>query len=429
MVSIRLLLIVGGLAVAFLGLELVLRIYPDVVNYKIQNLAFSKYDYLPNGMYKRETTIRMNFMKPNFQTRAFLNGYWWKHRTDANGFRNPTDLQSYNIALLGDSFIYGHGLEEEQTVVHFLRSYYNYNAYNMGRQGDCIFNHYVLLRMYMSKLKIKTALVFVFLNDIKDTETYRRKLIKKRPELNTFDYENIHNNLQKLMISDQSFLKKLVFRLHSVRLMYKFIRVLFSEKNRKRVRESRKNKQHKKSSQERVVITNQVNQVYSAGFISKLFAANNDSSKVILAKMTPQKKASSKRGKRKRNRNENVPYFLEPIADAGRFRIVSEYYDAVLEDLSRRCREQGVRLVLINLYLPKVLRQKIYYIASKKVNYLIKSICDRYDIEFFDTREVFLYKKGCYLKHDGHLSEKGHLLLAEFLHKQVLSPKLNPHPN
>ena len=116
-VLIRLLLIVGGLAIAFLGLELVLRICPGVFNYKIQNLAFSKYDCLPSGIYKREPTIKMNFMKPDFETRAFLNGYWWNHRTDANGFRNPTDLQSYDIALLGDSFIYGHAVEEEQTVV------------------------------------------------------------------------------------------------------------------------------------------------------------------------------------------------------------------------------------------------------------------------------------------------------------------------
>src|SRR5215467_7764816 len=46
--------------------------------------------------------------------------YYWHHKTDAMGFRNPADRTQASIVLLGDSMVYGHGVEETSTIRHHL---------------------------------------------------------------------------------------------------------------------------------------------------------------------------------------------------------------------------------------------------------------------------------------------------------------------
>ena len=177
------------------SLEAALRLAPGLVGGRLANAAYSAYG--PAGIYFRDRDVHMNFMWPNFATRAYWNGYWWHHRTDAWGFRNPPDLPAKSLVLLGDSLIYGHGVEEEDTTAHLLRTLHGRPAYNMGRQSDCLFQEYVLSRLDLPRLRPETVVLFVFLNDFRDLEVYREPAeIVDPPELDRIDYDALRERVE-----------------------------------------------------------------------------------------------------------------------------------------------------------------------------------------------------------------------------------------
>jgi len=154
--------------------EVVLRAFPDLLPMRVATAVYSVYGDKPGDIYFRDRPTRANFMWPNFETTAYWNGYRWRHRTDALGFRNPPDLPDRSLVLLGDSMIYGHGVEEEDTVAHFLRADHARGAYSGARQGDCLYQEYLVARRLLQSLRPKTLVVTTFLNDFADLETYRK---------------------------------------------------------------------------------------------------------------------------------------------------------------------------------------------------------------------------------------------------------------
>lgn len=168
-------------------LEIALRTLPLKRASTLANEVYTAYGSFPGGIYFTEPETQINFMVPNFETENFWNGYSWRHRTDGLGFRNPPGLKDRSLLLLGDSLIYGHGVEEEQTVAHLLRAQ-GRPAYNMARQGDCLYQQYVLLRLYSGDLAPRTVVLFVFLNDFSDLLFYRtREEVEQMPELRLDD--------------------------------------------------------------------------------------------------------------------------------------------------------------------------------------------------------------------------------------------------
>lgn len=169
-------------------LEIALRTLPLKRASTLSNEVYTAYGSFPGGIYFTEPETQINFMVPNFETENFWNGYSWRHRTDGLGFRNPPGLKDRSLLLLGDSLIYGHGVEEEQTVAHLLRTREGRPAYNMARQGDCLYQQYVLLRLYSGELAPRKVVLFVFLNDFSDLFFYRtREEIEQMPELRLDD--------------------------------------------------------------------------------------------------------------------------------------------------------------------------------------------------------------------------------------------------
>jgi hypothetical protein len=180
---------VVSLAFGLASIEAVLRLAPGVVGARFANAVFSTYHDDPGGIYFRDRETRMNFMRPELATRGYWNGHAWLHRTDADGFRNPPGTASDGLLLFGDSMIYGHGVEEEETVAHFLRSEHGRAAYSMARQGDTLFQEYVLARLALARLRPEQLLLFVFLNDFEDMTAYRKpEQITGAPEIDHLDY-------------------------------------------------------------------------------------------------------------------------------------------------------------------------------------------------------------------------------------------------
>jgi len=178
-------------------LELALRVAPGLIGGGLGNALYSVYGDFAGGIYFRDREAHLSFMWPDFATRAYWNGYWWNHRTDAWGFRNPPDLASKSMLLLGDSLIYGHGVDEEDTVAHLLRQEHGRAAYNMGRQGNTLFQEYVLSRLYLPRFRPEQLVVFVFVNDFRDMEVYREPAeIAAPPELDRLDYDALYARVQ-----------------------------------------------------------------------------------------------------------------------------------------------------------------------------------------------------------------------------------------
>ncbi len=173
------------------ALDLLLLLRPEVFGEQRANEIFSRYDTRPGGIYVREKRTRMRFMWPDFTTENYWNGYRWQHATDARGFRNPPGTPA-DVLLLGDSLIYGHGVEETETVAHFLRTEHAIGAYNMGRQGAALYDEYVLLRTFLPELSPQSVVLFVFLNDFDDLEVYRTAgEIAAMPEIDRLDYPGV----------------------------------------------------------------------------------------------------------------------------------------------------------------------------------------------------------------------------------------------
>lgn len=119
--------------------EILLRVLGPFVPSRIGGYVYSAYGEFPGGIYFRDEESGVNFMHVNFDTTAYSHAYFWRHRTDEFGFRNPLGTEPREILLLGDSMVYGHGLEEEATLAQRLRSEHGWSVYNMARQGDCLY--------------------------------------------------------------------------------------------------------------------------------------------------------------------------------------------------------------------------------------------------------------------------------------------------
>jgi hypothetical protein len=201
------------------ALDLLLLLRPEIFGEQRANEIFSRYDTRPGGIYVREKRSKMRFMWPDFTTENYWNGYRWRHATDARGFRNPPGTPA-DVLLLGDSLIYGHGVEESETVAHFLRTEHAVGAYNMGRQGAALYDEYVLLRTFLPELSPQSVVLFVFLNDFDDLEVYRTAgEIEAMPEIDRLDYPGVREWNRKLPERFPNRLRRWLWRRPSLRLL------------------------------------------------------------------------------------------------------------------------------------------------------------------------------------------------------------------
>ena len=215
----RLAVLLVSTLLALGALEIALRTLPLRRASALANEVYTAYGSFPGGIYFTEPETRINFMVPGLATENFWNGYSWRHRADGLGFRNPPGLEDRSLLLLGDSLIYGHGVEEEQTVAHVLRARHGRPAYNMARQGDCLYQQYVLLRLYRDELAPRTVVIFVFLNDFADLLSYRsRAELERMPELG-LDDRALRQRVADLGRDPEYPLRRQLYRSRSLRLL------------------------------------------------------------------------------------------------------------------------------------------------------------------------------------------------------------------
>lgn len=162
----------ASVLVILTGLEVTLRLRPTLLGYAFANGALSKYTARAGGIYYTDRNLRIHFMIPNHATTMFASGYRWHHQTDALGFRNPGPRVPADVILLGDSLVYGQGVDVEHTVASYLEQLSHLRVANLGRQGDCAFQEAYILTAYVDVFKPRYV-VYVFTpNDIIDLYGY-----------------------------------------------------------------------------------------------------------------------------------------------------------------------------------------------------------------------------------------------------------------
>ena len=170
--ALNALLVLLAIAAALGGLELLLRARPTLLGYPFANGVLSKYTDGEGGIFYKDRQAQTRFMIPNFTTQMYANGYVWTHQTDALGFRNKTLAIPADVVLLGDSFIYGHGVDFESTVGAFLARLTGLSVDNLARQGDCTLQQAYLMTEFLPVLRPRYVFYFFFENDLADLHAF-----------------------------------------------------------------------------------------------------------------------------------------------------------------------------------------------------------------------------------------------------------------
>ena len=124
------------------------------------------------GIFYEDRQAQGRLMIPNLTTQMYYNGYVWTHHTDALGFRNATVAIPADVVLLGDSLIYGHGVEFESTVGAILAQLTGLTVENLARQGDCTLQQAYLVSEFVPMLRPRYVVYFFFENDLADLHAF-----------------------------------------------------------------------------------------------------------------------------------------------------------------------------------------------------------------------------------------------------------------
>jgi hypothetical protein len=168
----RLALVVGSILLVLVAMEAALRRWPLLLGHDFANGALSRYSTRAGGIHFFDRRLRMKFMIPNHRTTMYYNGYVWEHQTDALGFRNDPLHVPADLVLLGDSIVYGHGVNFEHTVGHLLERRTGLRVANLGQPRDCVFQEAYLLTANLPVFRPRVVVHVFTSNDIDDLYVY-----------------------------------------------------------------------------------------------------------------------------------------------------------------------------------------------------------------------------------------------------------------
>jgi hypothetical protein len=312
--------------------------------------------------------------------------------------------------------IYGHGVEDEQTVASFLRREYGHPVYNMARQGDCLYEQYRLLRLYLDEFSPRTVLLFAFSNDLTDlakTEAFARS--DRPPEIEEHDYAAIRRSIAQRGRNRPS-----------VPFASRFVLGRLAT-DRRAADDKRSGKEAKRKRRAEV--------------------------QRVLGRLGLLQREGKTLDLEQAKQIVSLPQFRDRLEkgwsslDATDLERGEKYYRLILEDLHRRCREKGTTLVLVNLALDQgeywraevhqaaANMEKRFGLAATKeakefvagimygnrvqmaaqVGSVVAEVAREDRIDYLDLSALFMEGDN-YLEGDGHLSERGHRRLAEHLH-------------
>jgi len=138
------------------------------------------------------------------------------YTTNALGMRSPeVDFSRGHILLVGDSVTFGLGVNNDETVSHFLQneekiSSFNFQVLNFGVPGYGIGQYYLNLKRHINKLNPKVIVLILYTaNDLDETRKDNRygiskpfffyendQLLDLNPKISQFSCSNIYARLR-----------------------------------------------------------------------------------------------------------------------------------------------------------------------------------------------------------------------------------------
>jgi hypothetical protein len=153
-------------ASSLLAIESLLRLFPGLLRGRVANYTWSGYHEERGGIYRRHPTLGRE-MKPHQRRAMYWNGHWWTHETNADGYRGRAVVAA-DAVFLGDSLVYGHGVEAEQTVPAQFRRDTGQSVANLGQQGIGPIQSLVLFRDKGVRLRPRSVYVCLHPGDVRD---------------------------------------------------------------------------------------------------------------------------------------------------------------------------------------------------------------------------------------------------------------------
>lgn len=89
---------------------------------------------------------------------------------NSDGFRGDeiVDRESPKIAVLGDSYIFGYGIDQKDVFSEILSSMTNLDVVNFGVSGTSIDQMYLLLKRYITTFTFSDVVIYISPNDFED---------------------------------------------------------------------------------------------------------------------------------------------------------------------------------------------------------------------------------------------------------------------
>jgi hypothetical protein len=349
--------------------ELSLRLELKYLPLSLANALGSGYVDFGNGIYRFNPELNMERMRPHYSRQMFFDGYFWHHQTDWMGFRNPTDRQHYDIALIGDSMIYGHGLEETSTVGSKLEKLLGRPVANLGIQGGAMDDEYEIMRRDAIRVSPRLILIFFLNNDLTDlgrlSDDELRRFIDLPIDDHTSRYFRLrakwHSRSSTFDCRDLYVVRGYLFLVHQLHLIF----------HRRRVPDS----------------------------------ASTAPADLI----APNRAAVS----------ESAPTWvrLAPFAGDPRMQLAMHFHLRAILKADDFARRHNIHFAYVFIAVPQPF--------DSTYETIIADYCRAHGIDFLSLRQTYesAQRSGLeiYLPHDGHLSEVGAKVTAEALASRFLS--------
>jgi hypothetical protein len=153
-------------ACGLLLIEGAIRWVPGLLSGAVANAALSGYLSERDGIYKFDPYMGF-VMRPDYRRPMYWNGHRWHHATNALGFRGPW-MDRADAVFLGDSMVYGHGVEEEETVPTRFARWSGLSSANLGLQGSSPVQDLELLRRIGLRLRPRYVVLCLHPTDVTD---------------------------------------------------------------------------------------------------------------------------------------------------------------------------------------------------------------------------------------------------------------------
>src|SRR3989344_6767541 len=157
-------------------------------------------------------------LKPDFDGIFFSNEYYTYIKNNAQGLRMNNNLSleksKYRIAFLGDSFIWGHGVNDGERISNVLeKELKNSEILNFGVSGYATDQYYLQIKNTILNYKPDLVIIRFYANDLEDAgnnimQGYPKPLFKIKE--NDLELTNVPvPKIQSLIEREYSLLKKI----------------------------------------------------------------------------------------------------------------------------------------------------------------------------------------------------------------------------